>query len=119
METLIQNQIDGIKINTRTNLVLIAGTIPVENELKMKRMIFRIRRGNLVTAFYSLETNKDEYLLTSTVRKRKYSYVEEEENVLIEKDDSLNEIILSNQKIGTINTKKKIFSYSISRRGRK
>ena len=101
---------DGIKINTSTNLVLIAGTIPVENELKMKRMIFRISRGNAVTAFYSLEINKDEYLLTSTVRKRRYSYVEDEENVLIEKDDNLNESILSNQKIGTINTKKKIFS---------
>ena len=101
---------DGIKINTSTNLVLIAGTIPVENEMKMKRMIFRISKGNAVTTFYSLEINKDEYLLTSTVRKRKYSYVEEEENILIEKDDSLNESILSNQKIGTINTKKKIFS---------
>ena len=101
---------DGVKINTNTNLVLIAGTIPVENELKMKRMIFRISRGNAVTTFYSLEINKDEYLLTSTIRKRKYSYVDDEENILIEKDDSLNESILSNQKIGTINTKKKIFS---------
>ena len=98
---------DGVKINTNTNLVLIAGTIPVENELKMKRMIFRISRGNAVTTFYSLEINKDEYLLTSTIRKRKYSYVDDEENILIEKDDSLNESILSNQKIGTINTKKK------------
>ena len=101
---------DGIRINTNTNLVLIAGTVPVENELKMKRMIFRISRGNAVTTFYSLEINKDEYLLTSTVKKRKYSYIDEKENVLIEKDDALNESILSNQKIGTINTKKKIFS---------
>ena len=50
---------DGIKTSTSTNLILLAGTVPIENELKMKRMIFRVSRGNAVTTFYSLEINKD------------------------------------------------------------
>ena len=37
---------DGIVPSLNSNLVLMAGTVPTENEMKLKRMIFRISRGN-------------------------------------------------------------------------
>ena len=105
---------DGIKSSSNTNLVFLAGTIPIENELKMKRMIFRISRGNAITTFYSLEINRDEYLLTSTIKQRGNSYINQNKNILIEKDDNLSGFLLSsnsqNNEVGVINTKKKIFS---------
>ena len=97
---------DGFKSSSNSNLVLLAGTVPAENELKMKRMIFRVSRGNAITAFYGLEINKEEYMLTSTVRQRGFSYANKNQNILIEKDDN----ILLSEEIGMINTKKKIFS---------
>ena len=100
---------EGIKTNSLTNLVLLAGTVPVENELKMKRMIFRVSRGNAITAFYSLEINKDEYLLTSTVRQRGFSYANKKKNVLIEKDENISASLENNDR-ENINTKKKIFT---------
>ena len=103
------NEEDMIKTNTLSNLVVLAGTIPVENELKMKRMIFRISRGNAITAFYDLEISKDEYLLTSTVRKRGFSYANKKKNVLIEKDENILASFVHNEN-RSVNTKKKIFS---------
>ena len=97
---------EGIKSSSNSNLVFIAGTVPVENELKMKRMIFRVSRGNAITAFYGLEINKDEYLLTSTVRQRGFSFANKNKNILIEKDDN----IIIDKNVGMINTQKKIFS---------
>ena len=97
---------EGFKSSSNSNLVLLAGTIPVENELKMKRMIFRVSRGNAITAFYGLEINKDEYLLTSTARQRGFSFANKKKNVLIEKDDN----ILNYDNNIMINTQKKIFS---------
>ena len=97
---------DGIKSSLNSNLVFIAGTVPVENELKMKRMIFRVSRGNAITAFYGLEINKDEYLLTSTARQRGFSLANKNKNILIEKNDD----ILLDKNVGMINTQKKIFS---------
>ena len=97
---------EGFKSSSNSNLVLLAGTVPAENELKMKRMIFRVSRGNAITAFYGLEINKEEYMLTSTVRQRGFSYANKNQNILIEKDDN----ILLSEEIGMINTKKKIFS---------
>ena len=61
---------DGIKQGLGSDLSFMAGVINIENELKMKRMIFRISRGRALTAFYSLEINSDEYLLTTSVRER-------------------------------------------------
>ena len=98
---------DGIKKIDNTNLVLLAGTVPAENELKMKRMIFRISRGNAITTFYGLEINKDEYLLTSTIRQRGYSFADKKQNILIEKDDDIDFSIKQN---GMITSNKKIFS---------
>ena len=97
---------DGIKASINSNLVLLAGTVPAENELKMKRMIFRVSRGNAITAFYGLEIDKDEYLLTSTVRQRGFTFASKKQNILIEKDDN----IVLNDETGMINTQKKIFS---------
>ena len=97
---------DGINASNNSNLVLLAGTVPTENELKMKRMIFRVSRGNAITAFYGFEINRDEYLLTSTVRQRGFTFANKKPNILIEKDDN----ILLNNEMDMINTKKKIFS---------
>ena len=94
---------DGAKASINSNLVLLAGTVPIENELKMKRMIFRVSRGNAITAFYWLEINKDEYLLTSTVRQRGFSFANRKQNILIEKDDN----ILLNNEMGMINNTQK------------
>ena len=85
---------NGIKQGLGTNLNFMAGVVSTENEMKMKRMIFRISRGRAITAFYSLDINNDEYLLTSTVRQRGMSL-----SSLIQSKD-----------VGTINTKKKIFT---------
>ena len=46
---------NGIKQGLGTNLNFMAGVVSTENEMKMKRMIFRISRGRAITAFYSLE----------------------------------------------------------------
>ena len=100
---------EGVKSSINTNLVLLAGTVPSENELKMKRMIFRISRGNAISTFYNFEINKDEYLLTSTIRQRGFSFANKKQNILIEKDDQILASVMEN-KIGSINTKKKIFS---------
>ena len=61
---------DGIKQGLGSDLNFMAGVINLENELKMKRMIFRVSRGRAITAFYSLEINADEYNLTTSVRER-------------------------------------------------
>ena len=100
---------EGVKSSINTNLVLLAGTVPSENELKMKRMIFRISRGNAISTFYNFEINKDEYLLTSTIRQRGFSFANKKQNILIEIDDQILASVMEN-KIGSINTKKKIFS---------
>ena len=67
-------------------------------------MIFRVSRGNAITAFYDLEINKDEYLLTSTVRQRGFFVANKKKNILIEKDENIS------LEDGMINTQKKIFS---------
>ena len=64
---------DGIISSSTTNLVLMAGIIPIENEMKFKRMIFRVSRGNATTAFYNLEISPDEYFYTSTLKQRALS----------------------------------------------
>ena len=98
---------NGIKQGLGTNLNFMAGVVSTENEMKMKRMIFRISRGRAITAFYSLEINNDEYLLTSTVRQRGMSLATNNGEVgRLEKLSSL----IQSKDVGTINTKKKIFT---------
>ena len=96
---------NGIKQGLGTNLSFMAGVVGNENEMKMKRMIFRISRGRAVTAFYSLDINNDEYNLTSTVRQRGLSLTLNQPNRL----QKLSSLIQSKD-VGTINTKKKIFT---------
>ena len=96
---------NGIKQSLGTNLNFMAGVVGSENEMKMKRMIFRISRGRAITAFYSLEINSDEYLLTSTVRQRGMS-VADMQNDRLQRLSSL----IQSKDVGTINTKKKIFT---------
>ena len=116
-EELIRTQIDyqgfsdaeagenGIKQSLATNLNFMAGVVGSENEMKMKRMIFRISRGRAFPTFYSLEINNDEYLLTTTVRQRGMTLVENQ-NVHLQKLSSL----IQSKDVGSINTKKKIFT---------
>ena len=99
---------DGIKQGLGSDLSFMAGVINIENELKMKRMIFRISRGRAITAFYSLEINNDEYLLTSSVRERGLSYIHnaQQQPGRYERLSSL----IQSKDVGTFNTKKKIFT---------
>ena len=94
---------NGIKQSLGTNLNFMAGVVGSENEMKMKRMIFRISRGRAITAFYSLEINNDEYLLTSTVRQRGMSLSSQNQYERLEKLSSL----IQSKDVGSINTKKK------------
>jgi V-type H+-transporting ATPase subunit a len=74
--------------------------------MKMKRMIFRISRGRAISAFYSLEINNDEYLLTSTVRQRGMSLYGDNQPGKLELLSSL----IQSKDVGSINTEKKIFT---------
>ena len=99
---------DLVKTNlqfTMTNINFIIGVIPIENEMRMKRMIFRISRGRAVTAFYSLEINREEYLLTSALSQRRAN-LEESKNERLQKLSAF----IQNKDIGTYNTQKKIFT---------
>ena len=93
---------DGIKESTNSNLLFLAGAVNIEHELKMKRMIFRISRGNAICTFSSLDINQDEYLLTSKVRQRGFIYGNKNTN------------LIQNQDVGIVTTKKKIFSVMFS-----
>ena len=97
---------NGIKQGLGTNLNFMAGVVSSEYEMKMKRMIFRISRGRAISAFYSLEINNDEYLLTSTVRQRGMSLADNNQTGRLAKLSSL----IQSKDVGTINTKKKIFT---------
>ena len=92
---------DGILSSSNTNLVLIAGTVPTENEMKLKKMIFRISRGNATTAFYNLDIDQDEYLYTTTVRQRGFT---------IANMTNKTQIIHNMELFYKMNNKKKIFS---------
>ena len=57
-------------IQTINNLNFMAGTINIGDELKMKRMIFRVSRGRALTTFYDFEMNKNEYLYCLPIKNR-------------------------------------------------
>ena len=97
---------DGIKQGLGSDLSFMAGVINIENELKMKRMIFRISRGRALTAFYSLDINNDEYLLTTSIRERGLTMAQGQQPGRMEKLSS----IIQSKDVGTFNTKKKIFT---------
>ena len=61
-------------INIVDNLSFIAGVVKLSDELKMKRMIFRTSRGRALVSFYDLSINNDEYLYTSSIRHRGFSF---------------------------------------------
>ena len=98
---------DGIKQGIDSDLNMMAGIINIENELKMKRMIFRVSRGRAITAFYSLDINNEEYKLISSVRERHLNKNQNNRNPgRYEKLSSL----IQSKDVGTFNTKKKIFT---------
>mgnify|MGYP004445044919 FL=1 len=97
---------NGVKTSSTSNLNFMTGVVSTELELRMKRMIFRISRGRAVTTFYSLDINNDEYLLTSTVSQRGFSFTEKEGMYGKKKLSSL----IESKDVGTINTKKQIFT---------
>ena len=88
-----------------SNLNFLIGVVPVENEMKMKRMLFRISRGRALTAFYSLEISSDEYKLTSKVRQRNADFIENQ-NTRLQKLSAM----IQSKDLFTVNTKKKIFT---------
>ena len=92
---------DGFLASINSNLVLMAGTVPTEYEMKLKRMIFRISRGNATTTFYNLYIDKDEYIYTSTVRQRGFS---------IANITNQNQIVHNVELFNNMNNEKKIFS---------
>ena len=96
---------NGIKQGLGTNLNFMAGVVSSENEMKMKRMIFRISRGRAISTFYSLEIDNDEYILTSTVRERGMSTLNKE----VGNYERLSSLIQSKD-VRSINTQKKIFT---------
>jgi len=57
-------------IQTINNLNFMAGTINIGDELKMKRMIFRVSRGRALTTFYDFEMNQNEYFYCLPIKKR-------------------------------------------------
>ena len=61
-------------INVVDNLSFIAAVVKFADQLRMKRMIFRISRGRAIASFYNLNINDDEYLYTSSVRHRGFSF---------------------------------------------
>ena len=63
-------------INVVDNLSFISGVIKLSDELKMKRMIFRVSRGRAIASFYNLVINDDEYLYTSSIRNRGFSFAD-------------------------------------------
>ena len=98
---------DGIKQSTTSNLNFMTGVVSSEYELRMKRMIFRISRGHAVTTFYNLDINNEEYLLTSSVRQRGFSFRGDDN-----KKKELPQLtsIIKSQEFGKFNTNKKIFT---------
>ena len=91
-------------INVVDNLSFIAGVVKLSDELKMKRMIFRVSRGRAIASFYNLVINNDEYLYTSSIKNRGFSFANKKKKKkgLIdnnEKSSFINESdILNNQK---------------------
>ena len=61
-------------ISVVDNLSFISGVIKLKDELKMKRMIFRVSRGRAIASFYNLVINNDEYLYTSSIKNRGLSH---------------------------------------------
>ena len=94
-----QSEEDGIMSSNNTNLVLMAGIIPIEYEMRFKRMIFRVSRGNATTAFYNLEISPEEYYYTANLRQRALSMT------------NFNKIkILGSESYQNMKNRKKIFS---------
>ena len=96
---------NGIKQSSTSNLNFMTGVINSEFELKMKRMIFRVSRGHALTTFYPLDINKDEYLLTSSISQRGFSF-SGGDNIQLPKLSS----IIKSKDYEKFNTNKKIFT---------
>ena len=94
-----ESEQDGIISSSNTNLVLMAGIIPIEYEMKFKRMIFRVSRGNATTAFYNLEISPEEYYFTANLKQRALAMT------------NFNKLkILGSESYQNVKNKKKIFS---------
>ena len=95
-----QSEEVGIISSNNTNLVLMAGILPIENQMKFKRMIFRQSRGNATTAFYNLEISPEEFYYTANIRQRASSL----SNVYRQ------EVILNSESYRNMKHRKTIFS---------
>ena len=73
--------VDGVSVsNSSVNLNFMAGVVKAADELKMKRMIFRVSRGRAITTFYDLTIDKEEYLFTTSIRQRGFSFADKDKN---------------------------------------
>ena len=66
---------NGIK-HSGANINFMAGVVNANEELKMKRMIFRVSRGRALSTFYNLLIDKEEYLFTTSIKQRGFSFAE-------------------------------------------
>ena len=57
-------------------LNFLVGTIKTTDIIRMKRMIHRISRGRAIASFYDLEIDEEEYLFTTSVKQRGFSFAE-------------------------------------------
>ena len=89
---------NGMK--TSSNLNFIAGVVQINDELKMKRMIFRVSRGRAIATFYNMSLNEEEKMFTSSIRQRGFSLA----------DKKHSRPIFSIGKDEINNSKKKIFN---------
>ncbi|MCQ2817646.1 MAG: V-type ATPase subunit a family protein [archaeon] len=100
--------IDGL---SGSGLNFLAGTINTVDTMKMKRMIHRISRGRAIASFYDLQIDKDEYLFTTSIRQRGFSFADEEHQEVQQTQEELQSLISINPLIDETRTSdRKIFN---------
>ena len=105
----MQSDADGIAQGQGLNFL--AGTMNAIDTIKMKRMIHRVSRGRAIASLYDLEIDKEEYLFTTTIKNRGYSFAEEKKNEEEIKEDELSNLIKINPIIDEVRTSdRKIFN---------
>ena len=97
-------------INVVDNLSFISGVIKLSDELKMKRMIFRVSRGRAIASFYNLVINNDEYLYTSSIRNRGFSFADKKKKKKLNNYDDNEKSSFINESDMLNNQKKVIFN---------
>ena len=85
---------NGIK-HSGANINFMAGVVNANEELKMKRMIFRVSRGRALSTFYNLLIDKEEYLFTTYIRQIGFSFAEGQQQSQEAQEPLLGEQLIS------------------------